>query len=106
MPSYEALMGIFVVGYLVSILYFIGYLQRVHHRTWVNLGEPQLIKIVGPIQDQARQLRALLETWRFIFSGAHVSMEDSRLSTLVWSLRMLILGVLFSFIGAIFRRTA
>ena len=104
MPSYESLMGIFVVGYLVSILFFIGYLQRVHHRTWVNLGEPQLIKIIGPIQDQARQLRAFFEVWRFIFSGAHVGMEDSRLSTLVWWLRMLILGMLFSFIGAIFRR--
>jgi hypothetical protein len=98
--AYLSMMTFFTVGYLVSIIYFTDYLRRIHYRTWVNLGEPELAKIrTGSIQDAAQQLQAFIATWGFIFSNAYVSMGDSRLSILVWWLRILIAGCLLLFPG-------
>jgi hypothetical protein len=94
------MMTFFIVGYLISIIYFIDYLRRNQYRTWANLGEPELAKIrTGSTQDAAQQLQAFIATWGFIFSNAYASMGDSRLSILVWRLRILIAGCLLLFPG-------
>jgi hypothetical protein len=99
--AYLSMMTFFAVGYLVSIIYFIDYLRRIHYRTWVNLGEPELAKIrTGSIRGAAQQLQAFIATWGFIFSNAYASMGDSRLSILVWRLRILMAGFLFLLPGA------
>jgi hypothetical protein len=99
---YPTVMGLFIIGYLVSIINFTDYLRRTHYRTWVDLGEPELAKVrTGSIQDSAQQLQAFLATWRFIFSNAHATMKDARLSTLVLRLRILIAGCLLLFLGVL-----
>jgi len=98
--AYLSMMTFFIVGYLVSIIYFIDYLRRNHYRTWVNLGEPELAKIrTGSIRDGVQQLQAFIATWVFIFSNAYASIGDPRLSILVWRLRILIAGCLVLFPG-------
>jgi hypothetical protein len=97
---YPTVMAFFVIGYLVSIINFTDYLRHTHYRTWVDLGEPEVAKVrTGSIQDSAQQLQAFLATWQFIFSNAHATMKDSRLSTLVLPLRILIAGCLLLFLG-------
>jgi len=98
--AYLSMMTFFIVGYLVSIIYFIDYLRRNHYRTWVNLGEPELAKIrTGSIRDGVQQVQAFIATWAFIFSNVYASMGDPRLSILVWRLRILIAGCLLLFPG-------
>jgi hypothetical protein len=73
--------------------------------TWDNLGRPDFAKIRNaPIQVQFQQLQAAFSIWRFIFSNAHASMNDTWLSALVWLLRVLIAGCLFTFAGLFFFR--
>jgi hypothetical protein len=98
--AYAGVMVIFFLSYLASIFYFVGYLRRVHVETWADLGRPDFAKVQNAsIQLQFRQLQALFNTWRFIFSNAHASMNDTRLSALVWLLRVLIAGCFLTFAG-------
>ena len=98
--AYFFLILAFFLGYLASIFYFIGYLRRDHTAIWANLGRPDFLKVQGASLDvQFKQLVALFSTWKFIFTGAHTSMNDSRLSTLVWLLRVLIVGCIVLFAG-------
>ena len=98
--AYTVLIVAFVLGYLATIFYFIGYLRRAHTAVWANIGRPDFSKVQGASIDvQFRQLLALFSTWKFIFTGAHNRMSDSRLSALVWLLRILIVGCLFLFAG-------
>ena len=99
---YLSVMTFSFVGYLVSITYFADYLRRAHYRTWVKLGEPDLAKIrTGSIRASAQQLYAFFATWGFIFSNGYANMGDSRLTTLVWRLRILIAGCFVLFFGAL-----
>ena len=99
---YLSALTFFLVGYLVSITYFIDYLRRTHYRTWVSLGKPDLAKIrTGSIRDAAQQLQAFFATWGFIFGNGYAAMGDSRLRTFVWQLRILIAGCCFLFVGAL-----
>jgi hypothetical protein len=99
---YPTVMAFFFIGYLVSIIHFTDYLRRIHYRTWGYLGEPEPARVLtGSMQDGIQQLRAFLATWRFIFSNAHATMKDARLSTLVLRLRILIAGCLLLFLGVL-----
>ena len=97
---YVMMMLVLCPAYLVSILYFVGYLRQAHSAVWANLGRPDITKVPNAsIQVQFQQLQAFFSTWRFIFSNAHESLNDRHLSVLVWLLRFLISGCLLSFVG-------
>jgi len=103
MAPYGYAITLFVLGYLVSFTYFTDYLRRVHHGTYVDLGEPKLMTSSRSVEDQSKLLLALLNSWGFIFSSAHTQLEDFRLSMFVWWMRIVIAGSLLLFVGLFFR---
>jgi len=103
MAPYGYAITLFILGYLVSFVYFTDYLRRVHHVTYVDLGEPKLTTSSRSLDDQSKVLLALFSTWGFIFSSAHAQLGDFWLSIFVWWMRIVILGCFLLFVGLFFR---
>jgi hypothetical protein len=89
-----AALMIVVVAYFFSLNYLMDYLRRFHTATWAHLGRPSFPSIAEHTANPSRFVQSGFLTLRFIFSSEYKSLEDERLSQLIWLIRiLLILGV-------------
>jgi hypothetical protein len=90
--------GIGVLGYLLVVSYLINYLRRVHTDVWMQLGKPSL-EHPSNVMNWFRSFRTFHLTVYFIFlSGRHRTLNDARLTKLVWSARiLLVVGLILLF---------
>jgi hypothetical protein len=79
-------LGIF--AYLGSIGYLLTYLRRAHRSAWIELGKPEISGVwilKNPLQFPISAALFI----GFILGTRYRALQDSRVTTLVWSIRML-----------------
>jgi hypothetical protein len=82
-----------IVTYIALIGYLIRYLRRVHTAMWVELGRPSLWITINPFDlvGQFRLLWTMARTFVFILvSFQYATLNDTRLTKLIWSTRFLL----------------
>jgi hypothetical protein len=80
-----------VAVYMLIAAYFMNYLKRAHHDTWIELGSPSLI-LNNSIRNQ-------FLTFRFLWSSRYKKLNNPKLGYLIWGMRGLWLLVSVLIIG-------
>ncbi len=90
-------LGLFTVAYLGLVLYLINnYLPRTHASVWVELGRPLFQHPLFRADNMQEDFRKWLLTARFmLLANQYASLKDAKLNKLIWSIRMLFVGMLF-----------
>jgi len=80
-PPFVWVVASVTVGYLAVTGYLMNYLSRAHPDIWTELGSPSIIPTA---------LYAV-PTFKLIFGSRHRAIADTKLSSIIWSIRVLML---------------
>jgi hypothetical protein len=75
--------GVFAISviYMASVGYLMRYLKNAHHETWTSLGSPSLIL--------NNSIRNGFLSLRFLFGSKYRTLNDPKLTKLIWGTRAL-----------------
>lgn len=82
-----------VILYVGAVVYLFSYLRQAHRGFWLDLGAPTL-----STSDGHDHVQGLAQILMFLFSKKHTTLNDPRLTQLVWFIRISLLLVCVGFV--------